>query len=136
MLAVMDRLCDVFFVPQKLWDVNENGDYPFCQVITDILNNNFGGSFIQMTKLKQQLKYRLGGRIRIGPLKAFVIAYPQYFGVDRNVSLVRANVRELPHMKMSIVKAISPDAQFYAVPNTATSGTGTGWNAGGFGNDP
>jgi hypothetical protein len=126
MLAVMERLCDVFFVPQKLWDVNEIGDYPFCQVVTDILNNNFGGSFVQMTKLKQQLKSRLGGRIRIGPLKALIIAYPQYFGVDRNVTLVRANVKELPYMDVKTVAEINPGAFFSVVSATGeTEGEGT-----------
>lgn len=100
---VMNTLCDVYYVPQKTWEKSTLGDYLFCQAIVDILSGQFNGVFVQMTKLKQQLKRKLGGSIRIGPLKALVIAYPEYFEVDRTVNLVRSLKTELPYMDISVV---------------------------------
>jgi hypothetical protein len=100
---VMNTLCDVYYVPQKTWEKSSIGDYLFCQAIIDILSGQFNGVFVQMTKLKQQLKRKLGGSIRIGPLKALVIAYPEYFEVDRTVNLVRSLKTELPYMDISVI---------------------------------
>jgi len=100
---VMNTLCDVYYVPQKTWEKSPIGDYLFCQAIVDILSGQFNGVFVQMTKLKQQLKRKLGGSIRIGPLKALVIAYPEYFEVDRTVNLVRSLKSELPYMDISVI---------------------------------
>jgi hypothetical protein len=100
---VMNTLCDIYYVPQKTWEKSPIGDYLFCQAIVDILSGQFNGVFVQMTKLKQQLKRKLGGSIRIGPLKALVIAYPEYFEVDRTVNLVRSLKSELPYMDISVI---------------------------------
>lgn len=100
---VMNTLCDIYYVPQKTWEKSPLGDYLFCQAIVDILSGQFNGVFVQMTKLKQQLKRKLGGSIRIGPLKALVIAYPEYFEVDRTVNLVRSLKSELPYMDISVI---------------------------------
>ena len=100
---VMNTLCDTLYVPQRTWERNEVGDYLFCQVLTEILSTQFGGNFIQMTKLKQQLKRKFGGTIRIGPLKALVVAYPDYFEVDRSVTVVRSLHSVLQPMDISII---------------------------------
>jgi hypothetical protein len=100
---VMSTLCDVLYVPQRKWDRNEVGDYLFCQILTEILSTQFGGNFIQMTKLKQQLKRKFGGTIRIVPLKALIVAYPEYFEVDRNVNVVRCLQATLPPMDIAVI---------------------------------
>jgi len=103
MIAVMNTLCDVVYVPQKIWECNEAGDYPFVQVIVDILSVIFQNAFVQLTKLKQQVKKRLGGSIRIGPLKALLQAYPEHFEMDKNMTLVRSLKRDLPLMNIKDV---------------------------------
>ena len=103
MIAVMNTLCDVVYVPQKIWECSEAGDYPFVQVIVDILSVIFQNAFVQLTKLKQQVKKRLGGSIRIGPLKALLQAYPEHFEMDKNMTLVRSLKRELPLMNIKSV---------------------------------
>ena len=100
---VMNTLCDTFYVPQRTWERNEVGDYLFCQVLTDILSTQFGGNFIQLTKLKQHLKRKFGGTIRIGPLKALVVAYPDYFEVDRGVTVVRSLHSVLKPIDISVI---------------------------------
>lgn len=85
-MEVMKCLCDVHYVPQKPWDANPANDYVFCQFISEIVNA-FGGSTL-VTKLKHQMKKRTRESVRIGPLKALLLAYPQYFDVDRNMSVV------------------------------------------------
>lgn len=103
MIEVMNTLCDVVYVPQKIWERSEEGDYPFVQVIVDILSVIFQNAFVQLTKLKQQVKKRLGGSIRIGPLKALLQAYPEYFEMDKNMTLVRSLKKELPLMNIARV---------------------------------
>lgn len=100
---VMSTLCDTLYVPQRPWERNELGDYLFCQVLTEILSTQFGGNFIQMTKLKQQLKRKFGGTIRIGPLKALIVAYPEYFEVDRSVNVVRSLHTVLSPIDISVI---------------------------------
>ena len=103
MIEVMNTLCDVVYVPQKIWERKTDGDYPFVQVIVDILSVIFQNAFVQLTKLKQQVKKRLGGSIRIGPLKALLQAYPEYFEMDKNMTLVRSLKTELPLMNIKDV---------------------------------
>eukprot|EP00602_Paraphysomonas_sp_CaronLab_P002842 CAMPEP_0185027992 /NCGR_PEP_ID=MMETSP1103-20130426/13391_1 /TAXON_ID=36769 /ORGANISM="Paraphysomonas bandaiensis, Strain Caron Lab Isolate" /LENGTH=853 /DNA_ID=CAMNT_0027562217 /DNA_START=142 /DNA_END=2703 /DNA_ORIENTATION=- len=100
---VMNTLCDTYYVPQKRWEKNQIGDYLFCQAITDILTNQCGDSFVPMTKLKQLLRRKFGGGIRIGPLKALVQAYPDNFEVDRSANMVRSLKTKLPFLDIAVI---------------------------------
>lgn len=86
--VVLVRLCNVHYVPGKTWEVDTKLDMPYCEMIAEIVES-LGGS-IQMTKLKHQMKKRTKESIRIGPLKALISAYPQYFKVDASMSMVQS----------------------------------------------
>lgn len=86
--AVMTTLCDMHFVPGKVWPKDVALDYNYCQLILQIIHSM--GGVTDIAKLKHNLKKRYNVSIRISPLKALLLAYPDYFQPDSNMNEVRA----------------------------------------------
>lgn len=89
---ILTRLCDDTYVPTQPWPADAVADSPFCQAVIDQVTH-FGGS-TTISKLRGFLKHRVGtvDNIKSVPLKALLLAYPNFFKVEGNlVSLVTSS---------------------------------------------
>lgn len=97
---VLREMCNFRFLETDVWKRNVIPDYLFCQLMTEILKPHAGAP-IQVNILRQQLADIFGRSILLPPLKAFFMAYPEYFDVNETISLVRATRSDLPSLEGS-----------------------------------
>jgi hypothetical protein len=88
---ILQRLCDDTYVPTQPWPIDREADMVVGQSIIDQIVQ-FGGN-TTISKLRGFLKHRMGtvDNIKSVPLKAMLLAYPQYFHVDGNYISLIAN---------------------------------------------
>eukprot|EP01039_Chlorochromonas_danica_P002495 gene2495-2733_t len=83
--AILQRLCDDTYVPTQPWPMDSHNDMLLIHAIQQQLLDFNGTTTI--SKLRGYLKHRIGvtDNIKSVPLKALLLAYPQYFLVDGNI---------------------------------------------------
>lgn len=89
---VLRRLCDDTYVPTQPWPVDAARDQPYCNAVIAQLQH-FDG-YTTISKLRGFLRNRVAAvdNIKSVPLKAMLVAYPQYFVLVSNyVHLVNNN---------------------------------------------
>lgn len=89
---VLRRLCDDTYVPTQPWPVDLVRDQPYCNAVIAQLQH-FDG-YTTISKLRGFLRNRVAAvdNIKSVPLKAMLVAYPQYFVLVSNyVHLVNNN---------------------------------------------
>ncbi len=89
---VLRRLCDDTYVPTQPWPVDAARDQPYCLAVIAQLQH-FDG-YTTISKLRGFLRNRVAAvdNIKSVPLKAMLVAYPQYFTLVSNyVHLVNTN---------------------------------------------
>jgi RNA recognition motif-containing protein len=97
---ILQRLCDDTYVPTQPWPIDDEADMIVGQSIIDQIVQ-FGGN-TTISKLRGFLKHRMGtvDNIKSVPLKAMLLAYPQYFHVDGSyISLVANRIAELDNVQ-------------------------------------
>lgn len=92
---VLRELCNFTFAETDPWKRCTIPDYLFCQLMTEMLKPHPTVP-LPITKLKDTLRDTFRRTILLPPLKALLRAYPEYFDVNDDVSLVRATSCELP----------------------------------------
>jgi len=93
---VLRRLCDDTYVPTQPWPVDAARDQPYCSAVIAQLQH-FDG-YTTISKLRGFLRNRVAAvdNIKSVPLKAMLVAYPQYFVLVSNyVHLVNNNASNI-----------------------------------------
>lgn len=95
---VLRRLCDDTYVPTQPWPVDAARDQPYCLAVIAQLQH-FDG-YTTISKLRGFLRNRVAAvdNIKSVPLKAMLVAYPQYFNLVSNyVHLVNTSLPTVGH---------------------------------------
>jgi hypothetical protein len=94
---VLRELCNFNFTETDTWKRCTLPDYLFCQLMTELLKPHAGVP-LPTTKLKDTLRDTFRRTILLPPLKGLLRAYPEFFDVNDDASLVRATNSELPSL--------------------------------------